>query len=389
MASTPQLMVSSTFYDLSQVRDDLRRFIDDDLGYTPLLSEMKSFPINPDKNTIENCKEKVRKNADLLILIVGTRYGSIDLETDKSITNLEYEAAKRKGIPIYVFIDKRVINLLPTWKANQDADFSSTVDTTKLFDFVDKIRSSESIWTFPFEKAVDIIDTLRHQLAHLFLESLQLREKFTTGGILPPHLQDLKPEALQIALEKTTAWEYRLYLQSWIDEVDKRKDLVRKFEANISMGISEYVRAEQAKEWFDIRIHELSHLINAANHLINVSTQEAFGENGKPGDEEKIIWTAKSIGELFEKALQWSDLVRKAKVEEPFAKVAKEMIQFPRQMIHELQKFPKSSLEQIHKALETASEENPQTVEMTLKLDLSNEEKFHEALEAAKNQYNL
>ncbi|MDZ7692135.1 MAG: hypothetical protein U5K69_13555 [Balneolaceae bacterium] len=155
------------------------------------------------------------------------------------------------------------------------------------------------------------------------------------------------------------------------------------------MGISDYVRADQAKEWFDTRMHELNHLINAANHLINVSTQDAFGEPGKPGDEEKIIWTAKSIGELFEKALQWSDLVRKAKVEEPFAKVAKEMTQFPKQMINELQKFPRNSLEEIHKSLETASEENPQKVKMTLKLDLSNEEKFHEALEAAKNQYNL
>ncbi|MDZ7692136.1 MAG: DUF4062 domain-containing protein [Balneolaceae bacterium] len=166
--------------------------MDDDLGYTPLLSEMKSFPINPDKNTVENCKEKVRKNADLLILIVGTRYGSIDLETDKSITNLEYETAKRKGIPIYVFIDKQVINLLPTWKANPDADFSNTVDTTKLFEFVDKIRNTEGIWTFPFEKAVDIIGTLRHQLAHLFLESIQLREKFTAGGKLPAHLARAK-----------------------------------------------------------------------------------------------------------------------------------------------------------------------------------------------------
>ena len=37
--NAPAVMVSSTFYDLRQIRADLMDFIQDDLGYRPLLSE--------------------------------------------------------------------------------------------------------------------------------------------------------------------------------------------------------------------------------------------------------------------------------------------------------------------------------------------------------------
>lgn len=43
----PALFVSSTCYDLKQVRSDIRQFLED-LGLEPLLSEFDSFPINPD-----------------------------------------------------------------------------------------------------------------------------------------------------------------------------------------------------------------------------------------------------------------------------------------------------------------------------------------------------
>ena len=50
----PGVMISSTFYDLRQVRDDLRRFLEEELGHRPLLSEHASFPVNPEISTIDN-----------------------------------------------------------------------------------------------------------------------------------------------------------------------------------------------------------------------------------------------------------------------------------------------------------------------------------------------
>lgn len=116
MSTSPYVMVSSTFYDLRQVRVNLAQFISNELGYIPLLSELPSFPINPDLNTIENCRARVENNADIFVLVIGGRYGSIDDETEKSITNLEFLAARRKGIPVYAFVERGILAVLPIWK---------------------------------------------------------------------------------------------------------------------------------------------------------------------------------------------------------------------------------------------------------------------------------
>ena len=109
----PGVMVSSTFYDLRQIRDDLRRFLDNELGYTALVSEHPSFPVDPDLTTVENCRERVQRDADIVILVIGSRYGSVEDESAKSVTNLEYLSARQKGIPVFAFVDQGIIPLLP------------------------------------------------------------------------------------------------------------------------------------------------------------------------------------------------------------------------------------------------------------------------------------
>ena len=168
-ARIPTIFISSTCYDLSQVRTDLKLFIDGQLGFESLLSETSSFPLAPDLNAVDNCLRAVRERADIFILIIGGRYGSV-LDDGKSITNLEYLQAKSKGIPVYVFIDKRIINILPVWRNNQNADFSSVVDSPKLFDFVELLRDKENVWIHGFETAQDIITIFKKQAGYLFYD---------------------------------------------------------------------------------------------------------------------------------------------------------------------------------------------------------------------------
>ena len=85
----PVVFVSSTCYDLKQVREDLKDFFEENYGFQTMLSEFDSFPIDPCKGTFENCIENVDKAADVFVLIIGNRYGYV-MESGKSITNLEY-----------------------------------------------------------------------------------------------------------------------------------------------------------------------------------------------------------------------------------------------------------------------------------------------------------
>ena len=108
------IFVSSTCYDLSQIRTDISEFIIN-AGHNAILSEFENFPISPDLNTVENCIKIVKENADILVLIIGARYGNVS-DNGKSITNNEFLVARQKGIPIFCFIDKHILSALSFWR---------------------------------------------------------------------------------------------------------------------------------------------------------------------------------------------------------------------------------------------------------------------------------
>lgn len=161
MPTPPTVMISSTLYDLAQVRADLVDFLERDFGFRPLVSELHSFPVDPDATTVENCRRRVNREADLMVLIIGGRYGSREASTSRSITNIEYLAARAKGIPIYTFIKESVLTALPIWKKNPEADLSDIVDDSAVFEFVVAVREAEQTWTLEFDLAQDIVLTLR------------------------------------------------------------------------------------------------------------------------------------------------------------------------------------------------------------------------------------
>ena len=379
MSSTPTVMISSTFYDLRQIRTNLAEFITDDLGYLPLLSEFPSFPVNPDLNTVENCQARVKENADILVLVIGGRYGSVDSRSDKSITNLEFLAARAKGIPVYAFVEQSILSMLPVWRDNPTADFSSSVDTPRLFEFVESVQAQGRVWRFPFRTAQDIVNILRIQFAYLFYDALRVRLRLS-GHALPDYFDSLTPQALRLALEKPRSWEYRLFFQSWIDEARHRKDLIKEYREGLTIRLAEPVAANQAARWMQTRMHELGGLVTSAGQLMNVSVQRAFGNPGVPGDVEEIIWVSKMLGMVLENSLEWAHRIRCADVEAPFDTLTKELALFADDLIGQLQTFPRTNLKAVEEALDRATLENPQEIQMTMKLKLSNHDAFNEKL---------
>ena len=71
--SKVNVFVSSTCYDLSQIRNDIKQCISD-LGHNPILSELKDFPIDTRLTSSENCINAVKNEADIFILIIGNKF---------------------------------------------------------------------------------------------------------------------------------------------------------------------------------------------------------------------------------------------------------------------------------------------------------------------------
>src|SRR5262245_42848453 len=92
--------VSSSFSDLREYRevafDTLRRLDDVVVTAVEQFSAGDAFPV-------EACIEQVRR-ADAIIVLLGFRYGFVPSGYENSITEIEYNAARIAGKPVFAFL---------------------------------------------------------------------------------------------------------------------------------------------------------------------------------------------------------------------------------------------------------------------------------------------
>lgn len=313
----PSVFISSTCYDLSQIRTDLKNFIEQQLGFDSILSEYNSFPVNPSLDIVDNCLETVQKHADVFVLIVGGRYGYIT-ESGKSITNLEYINAQSKGIPVYVFVSSQILSNLKVWEANPDGDYSSICDSSQLFEFVKSLYENNSTWVYGFNNVQDIIETLRKQLAYLFFDCLKLKNQINSNKFSSKILE-LTSDALKIVLNKPIAWEYRLFGQVLCDGINKNADLKRDLKYGVlHKNPTELTNVQQVLAWIPVKVNELSKIVGSLEPLINIALVDALGEPGKPGDADNIVYVANKIIDIYKNAISWGLDFRSVSVPKDF-----------------------------------------------------------------------
>jgi hypothetical protein len=300
-----KIFLSSTYFDLSQIREDIRATINQ-MGHEPLLNEYSSFPTLPDLNTIENCKKAVQC-CDLFVLIVGGRRGSLDAATGKSITNIEYETAKESGIDCFVFIQDQVAALIPTWQKNPDADFVPAVDSSQVFEFIESIQKSQK-WIFTFKRASEISEILKTQLS-VFFQSLLSRRK---AGNLDP-IREFAQEtgrARQLALDRPRFWEYLLTAEL----LESNLASVTRHYANLDRGLlfrpQKRVSARDYMDWLQSAFHDAMSLADIITVCINNEIPSAWGKPGEPGNAVEILYSVNTIVGVCHALLNWETEVR-------------------------------------------------------------------------------
>jgi len=370
--SKTSLFISSTCYDLGQVRVDLQEFIEN-IGFNPVLSDFDTFPVNPSEDTLESCLEAIRSHTDIFVLIIGGRYGSLT-SNGKSITNLEFEEARIQGIPIYVFIQDNILPHIPVWKKNPDADFSMVVDTPKLFEFISSLRDSGTIWTFPFKNAQEIKSKLKNQLSYLFAESLSLRKKFYENNYV---LSNLRPKALRLAVEKEDNWEMLLFAQVLKDQTEQYSD--KRLDVELCISFGEPVILEEYQEtmnWISGRFPWVLHIMNHLNSIMNNGFKKAVGKPGQPGDLKKIIHLATRLGEGYEQLLDWKLQFFRVDAPAEFHSLLALAPEIVSNAIDELEEFAFNLYDQIESVCSDDNLEDGAIVEMTLKLTASGDREF-------------
>jgi hypothetical protein len=374
----PNVFLSSTFYDLRQVRADLTEFLERDIGYRVLASELGSFPVDANADTLENCRRRVEDTADMLVLVVGGRYGAIPPGQAKSVTNIEYLAARAKGIPILAFIAAEVLTLLPVWESSPEADYSSKVEDTRVFQFIRNVRNADAVWSFSFSTAQDIVGILRKQLAYHMTAGLTLRARL--GGRVD-ELSGLSGRSLRLALDQAAGWQGFLFAQVLSEEIACAADARLSYEAGLSFGPGSIVSLGDAGPWAAGTLKEARQLISGLTRLVNETIANAVNSS----DIRLITYGAREVGRAYKGALDWAARVRRAAVPEVWEPVTTEMARFLQDLIEKLAALPEQLAQAVAAAIEGATEPTA-TVQFAFVVKASNVEAFQHAMAQLEQQ---
>ncbi len=350
---------------------------------------MKDFPIDPQLTNAENCINAVKNEADIFVLIIGNKYGSI-LESGKSITNTEFLTAINKGIPIYTFALKQMTTILPLWEKNPDMNLSEVVDNKKVFEFLADVRKRRGLWNFEFEKAQDITEILKAQLSNLFHEALGAKRKIEPLNEIELYSK-ISSKALNILLKKEDFYEIRFFMQSMNDEIKKYVDLKNDYNYSILFKSSNRISdLNQLIDWIMHKLGQAQNYIDSLNRLAD-AFQFFYKEPGTSSDLEGLYYVARSYAKSYASLLEWGIEVKSTIVPDEYKNVLVAFADIPSNAINEIEAFPIESLRLIEESSKRAKEgelEEGSVINLHLKVTISDEamQRYNKEFETIKNK---
>jgi hypothetical protein len=227
----PRVFISSTFFDLKQVRADIDRFIKE-VGYEPVRNEAGNIPYGKDEKLEEYCYKEI-SDIDILIGIIGGRYGSESQYEPYSISQIEIKTAIEQQKQVYLFIEKNVLAEYQTYlinKENKTIKFKF-VDNSKIYAFIQEVELLPKNNVIQgFETAQEIVNYLKEQWAGLFRD------------LIIQHAQKKQIETLSSKVNELS--EVSTTLKRYLEEVLQASNLQK---SNVQHIITEETKRLEAQ----------------------------------------------------------------------------------------------------------------------------------------------
>lgn len=151
------VFVSSTYADLEPHRAEVQHRL---VGLEQVVKGMEYFGSSPD-TPLDTCLKNI-SDCKLFILLVGASYGSIHPELEKSFTELEYDYAIQKKIPVLVYMADMNSTTVGIPPAGVDTKHVAELDS-----FKERLKKTHTISTFTS------IDDLGKKVEHDIPEMLR------------------------------------------------------------------------------------------------------------------------------------------------------------------------------------------------------------------------
>lgn len=173
--AVPRVFISSTYYDLRQVRFNVGDFIKN-LGYEVVMHERSGVAYTQNEPLERDCYHEMA-SCDIAVCIIGNHFGSQSIDNELSITMNEIQTAIQNKKKVYIFIAKDVYIENRTYEHNKDnGGFRSAyTDDIRIHVFISELKRNARVMIESFETTDDIARTLKLQFAGLF-QNLLARE---------------------------------------------------------------------------------------------------------------------------------------------------------------------------------------------------------------------
>lgn len=207
----PRVFISSTFFDLRQIRTDLEKFIRD-MGYDPVLHERGGVPYGSKEKLEEYCYREIQQT-EILVSIIGGRFGSHSSHSPYSISQQELKTAYELGVQVFIFVEHSVLNEYQTYLKNKAIDGISYnfVDDVGVFRFLEEVHGLPNNNAITgFGTAQDIVSFLREQWAGMFQRFLQQQGRQKEAQLvkdLQSNMQTLNELVKYLSTEKQNSDE--------------------------------------------------------------------------------------------------------------------------------------------------------------------------------------
>ena len=188
--AAPRVFISSTIYDLKQVRNNIGDFIKS-LGYEPVMHERAGVAYSQITPLENDCYHELA-SCDIVVCIIGNHFGSQSLDNDLSITMNEIQNAIKNKKKVYIFIANDVYTEHRTYLLNKDSGTfkSAYTDDIRIHEFIAELNKTvKNHVIMSFETTDQIISILKAQFAGL-LQNLLQREASMTDAKTAYDLQE-------------------------------------------------------------------------------------------------------------------------------------------------------------------------------------------------------
>lgn len=178
--AVPRVFISSTYYDLKQVRFNIGDFIRN-LGYEPVMHERSGVAYTQTEPLEQDCYHELA-SCDIVVCVIGNHFGSQSAGNELSVTMNEIQTAIKNKKKVYIFIAKDVYIENRTYEQNKSSgNFKSAyTDDPRVHEFISELKNNVKVHVITsFETTDEIIQTLKLQFAGLF-QNLLVREASTS-----------------------------------------------------------------------------------------------------------------------------------------------------------------------------------------------------------------